>query len=201
MGKTTGISDHHRRSIRMAGYDYGSEGGYFVTIVTYDRKFLFGKIYDGEMVLNNFGRIVKGEWFRTQQIRPNIELFEDEFVVMPNHIHGIIWIVKQKFGLTHSEYLNTKSFSTVGAHCMRPGAYDNTPLRSTSQTLGAILRGFKGIVTKRINDLRGTPGLPVWQRNYYEHIINSEKDYYAISEYIINNPAGWEKDSEFLSPP
>jgi len=94
MGKTTGFVNHHRRSIRLAGYNYAFEGGYFVTMVTHDRKCLFGRINKGEMVLNDFGRIAMEEWFRTKQIRPNIELFDDEFVVVPNHIHGIIWIVE-----------------------------------------------------------------------------------------------------------
>jgi putative transposase len=83
---------HHRRSIRLAEYDYSSEGGYFITIVTQDRECLFGEVIDGEMHLNNFGKIVWEEWYRTAKLRPNIVLIEDEFVVMPNHIHGIIWI-------------------------------------------------------------------------------------------------------------
>lgn len=83
---------HHRRSIRLPGYDYTSEGGHFITCVTHQRDNLCGKIIDGEMHLNNFGMIVKEEWFEIAKIRPNIELYEDEFVVMPNHIHGIIWV-------------------------------------------------------------------------------------------------------------
>jgi REP element-mobilizing transposase RayT len=83
---------HHRRSIRLADYDYASEGGYFITIVTQGRINLFGEIVDGVMKLNEYGQIVYKEWFRTAIMRPNIELFEEEFVVMPNHIHGIIWI-------------------------------------------------------------------------------------------------------------
>jgi hypothetical protein len=83
---------HHRRSIRLAGYDYTSEGGYFITCVTQGRVNLFGEVVNGVMKLNDYGEIVKEEWFKTARLRPNIELDEDEFVVMPNHIHGIIWI-------------------------------------------------------------------------------------------------------------
>jgi REP element-mobilizing transposase RayT len=83
---------HHRRSIRLKGYDYTSEGGYFITLVAHERQSIFGEIIDGEMRLNDFGIIAREEWFRTAQMRPYVELFEDEIVVMPNHVHGIIWI-------------------------------------------------------------------------------------------------------------
>ncbi|MHB8086671.1 MAG: transposase [Anaerolineaceae bacterium] len=85
---------HHRRSIRLADYDYSAEGGYYITIVTQGRVCLFGEVIDGEMHLNDFGKIVWEEWFRTAKLRQNVELMEDEFVVMPNHIHGIIWIIE-----------------------------------------------------------------------------------------------------------
>jgi putative transposase len=81
---------HHRRSIRLADYDYSAEGGYYITIVTQGKACLFGEVTDGEMKINDFGKIVYEEWFRTAKLRPNVELLEDEFVVMPNHIHGII---------------------------------------------------------------------------------------------------------------
>ena len=89
-----GTKPHHRRSIRLKGYDYTQPGAYFVTIVTHNRTHLFGQVVNGEMVQNVFGKIVEEEWFRTAQVRPYVELFEHEFVVMPNHIHGIIWIVE-----------------------------------------------------------------------------------------------------------
>jgi REP element-mobilizing transposase RayT len=89
------LRPHHRRSIRLKGYDYTSEGGYFITLVTHERHSLFGEVIDGEMHLNALGIIARDEWFRTAQIRPYVELFQDEFVVMPNHIHGIIWITNQ----------------------------------------------------------------------------------------------------------
>jgi putative transposase len=91
---------HHRRSIRLRGYDYTRAGGYYITIVTFQRQHLFGEVIDGEMVLNALGQIAKNEWFRTAELRPYIALFEDEFITMPNHIHGIIWIVKEHGGTT-----------------------------------------------------------------------------------------------------
>ncbi len=171
---------HHRRSIRLPGYDYTQPGAYFVTICTHNREPLFGRVVNGEMVLNAWGRIVWEEWFRTAQVRPYVELFEDEFVVMPNHIHGIIWIVRD----------------TVGAQrrCAptKPGGV--TPNNVAPGSLGAIVRAFKSAVTKRINALRGTPGARVWQRNYYEHIIRNERALNAIRRYIAENPQRWHLD-------
>jgi putative transposase len=184
---TNSTHNHHRRSIRFQGYDYASEGGYFVTIVTYKRQNLFGDVVDGELRLNEFGRIVMKEWFKTDNIRDDIELIEDEFVVMPNHIHGIIWIIGDK-------HQNLGDSSIIESPNV--GAYRDTPLQSPSQTIGAMMRGFKGAVTTRINTHRHVKGQPVWQRNYYEHIIRDDKDYQAIAEYIDLNPVSWENDIE-----
>jgi len=84
---------HHRRSIRLPGYDYTQPGAYFITIVTHERMPSFGEIVDGEMRLNEYGQIVPAEWFQTAVVRPYVVLHPDEFVVMPNHVHGIVWIV------------------------------------------------------------------------------------------------------------
>ncbi len=89
---------HRRKSIRLKEWDYTEPGAYFVTICTHNREPLFGQVVDGEIVLNEYGQIVWEEWFRTATVRPNVELFEDEFVVMPNHVHGIIWIVDDTVG-------------------------------------------------------------------------------------------------------
>lgn len=84
---------HHRRSIRLKGYDYTQPGAYFITICTHERAHLFGAVVEGEMRLNEWGEIVREEWFKTAQIRPYVTLYPDEFVLMPNHVHGIVWIV------------------------------------------------------------------------------------------------------------
>lgn len=161
-------------------------GTYFVTIVAHHRERLFGQIVDDEMLLNDFGRIVCEEWLKTAQIRAGVELIENEYVVMPNHFHGIINIV-------NSDGRGDQPDETVGA-------YGHTPLRnsfqSPSQTLGAIVRGFKSAVTTRINVSRNTPGAPVWQRNYYEHIITTDREYETIAAYIANNPSNWINDNE-----
>ncbi len=180
----TGKVLHNRHSIRLGGYDYASEGGYFVTIVTHLRKCLFGSIVNDEIRLNQFGNLVKKEWFHTAKLRPNIELLPDEFVVMPNHIHGIIWI--------------------NDLHCR--GSLQRTPTierfqKPVSNSIPTIIRLFKSTMTKQINLIRQTPYEPVWQPNYYEHIISSEKDYENIANYIDSNPLTWQTDKEYLEVP
>ncbi|MCD6169906.1 MAG: transposase [Candidatus Latescibacteria bacterium] len=170
---------HHRRSIRLKEYDYTQPGAYFVTICTYDRRYLFGRVVDGAMRLNLFGKIVRDEWFKTSQVRQNVVLYPHEFVVMPNHIHGIVRIVD----------------NIVGAQrrCAPTCRINVTP-----GSLGAIVRAFKSAAARRINQIRNTFGQPVWQRNYYEHIIRNEGELNRIRGYIVNNPPRWHLDRENL---
>ena len=178
---------HHRRSIRLRGYDYSQPGAYFITICTHDRDCLFGDVIDGVMDLTPYGRIVSDEWHRTEMVRSNVVL--DAFVVMPNHVHGIIWIVE--FNDDHGDGLQRRRGVLQYAPTPTTGP---SGLQSPSQTVGAIVRGFKGAVTKRINHHRGTPGVPVWQRGYYEHIIRNERALNRIRRYIIENPLHWPND-------
>ena len=191
---------HHRRSIRLKDYGYNSEGGYFITLVTHARQSLFGEVIDGEMHLNALGIIARDEWFRTAQIRPYVELFEDEIVVMPNHIHGIIWIT-DLVGAYCNTPLPTPSgntpLPTPSGNTPLPTPPGNTPLtkttfRSPATGIGAIIRGYKSAVTKCINEIRDSASTPVWQRNYYEHIISSDREYESIVEYIDANPRTWQ---------
>ena len=164
---------HHRRSIRMKDYDYAQSGMYFVTICCQHWICRFGKIENGEMILNEWGQIAYNEWMKTPDIRSNIQL--DAFAVMPNHIHGIIIItdVGGCRGVSHTPHDEMRQYNNLGV-C-------DTPLRSPSNTVGASVRGYKSAVTKQI-------GYSVWQRNYYEHIIRNEKSHQHIANYIINNP-------------
>lgn len=163
---------HNRRSIRLQGYDYSQNGAYFVTICAQNRECLFGEIKSGKMLLNKYGLIVHNEWGRTGEIRGNITL--DEFVVMPNHIHGIIIINGR--GTMH----RAPTVERFG--------------KPTSNTIPTIIRGYKSSVTTQINISRSSPSQQVWQRNYYEHIIRNDEDLNRIREYVINNPKNWEKD-------
>ena len=167
---------HRRRSIRLKEWDYTQPGAYFVTICSHTRAPLFGRVVDGDMVLNEYGEIVRACWREIPDHFPHVEL--DAFVVMPNHIHGIIVIVDHIVGATHASPLP-----------------ENVPPRGpASGSLGAIVGSFKSTVTKRINIGRGTPGAPVWQRNYYEHIIRNDRALNAIRHYITENPLRWHLD-------
>ena len=170
---------YNRRSIRLKEYDYSQCGYYYVTICIHNRECNLGKVVNGKIQLSKIGEIVKNEWLNTKQIRKNIDL--DEWVVMPNHIHGIIVINDVLFH--------------VGAHCNAPLQTNNkNQFGPQSNNLGAIIRGFKGVTTKRIHSI-GSCGF-LWQRNYYEHVIRNEIELNWIREYIINNPLQWELDED-----
>jgi putative transposase len=181
---------YHRRSIRLKEYDYTQPGAYFITIITHERMPLFGEIVDDAVRWNDYGQIVRDEWFQTTVVRPYVVLHPDEFVVMPNHVHGIIWIVGDgdvDIVGAQRRCAPTTTGRTVG------GA---TPTNVIPGSLGAIIRSFKSITTKRINALRDTPGAPVWQRNYYEHVVRNERELAHIREYIQTNPLRWALDWE-----
>ena len=169
---------HHRRSIRLKGYDYSQAGLYFITICCENRICRFGKIENGEMILNEFGNIAHNEWMKTPELRPQIEL--DAFIVMPNHIHGILKINEIRRGELHSPDNETPDNemgnNEMGNNEMPDNEMDdnkqgdnkqgvcNTPLRSPSNAVGAIIRGYKSSVTKQM----GLMGFDekLWQRNY-----------------------------------
>jgi REP element-mobilizing transposase RayT len=156
---------HHRRSIRIKGYDYAKDGAYFVTICTWQRQSLLGAIANDKMQLSDYGQITQFYWDNLLKHHAHLEL--DEFVIMPNHMHGILVLTDDKASCS----VSTK----------RHG-------------LPEILRGFKTFSARRINKLRCTTGVSVWQRGYYEHIIRNEKSLRAIREYIVKNPLSWEHD-------
>ncbi|MBW7996547.1 MAG: transposase [Candidatus Glassbacteria bacterium] len=168
-----------RRSIRLKDYDYASPGAYFVTVCTHVRKRVFGEIVDGRMSLNEFGLIVVEEWKKTPAIREEVGI--DTFAVMPNHLHGIVIIEEL----------------VEGANCrgVRPDARI-TVTGPAPKSLGSLINGFKAAVTRQVNFLRHTPGAPLWQRGFYEHVIRDNDSINLIREYIINNPARWSIDRE-----
>jgi len=185
---------YHRRSIRIKEYDYSQEGLYFITICTYNHKRLFGSIENGEMVLGEYGKIVHNECLRTGEMRKNITL--NEFVIMPNHMHGIIEI-------NDSIRRGTMLRALVHHGANNVGTYQRAPTvelfgKLSSNTIPSIVRGFKSTVTKQINSIRKISGHPVWQRSYYEHIIRNEKSYNQVSEYIRYNPEKWLKDKYYM---
>jgi len=175
---------YHRRSIRLKGYDYSQAGAYYVTMCTQNRECLFGEIVNGKMRLNEYGQIVQQCWMEIPQHYQNVQL--DEYVVMPNHVHGIIII-------------NESDISTVGAIHELPLRHELPHSREQRRNmlLPKIIGRFKMNVAKPINRIRQTPGISVWQRNYYEHIIRNENELNRIRHYIINNPLHWKTDDNF----
>lgn len=209
----------NRRSIRLKGYDYSQNGLYFITICTYKRKLLFGNIHSHEMFLNEFGQVVYDCWLETEQIRSNIIL--GDFVVMPNHMHAVFSIDNDSNatnsrdiisenkicgdticgGVLHTPNTNIPKILSDGVCNMETTdicnrGVCNTPLQSPSQTVGAIVRGYKSAVTKRIHELGYDR--PVWQRNYHEHIIRDGRSLRNISQYIIENPTRWKYDCHYI---
>jgi putative transposase len=179
---------HHRRSVRLQGHDYAQPGAYFVTICTRDRECLFGHAVNGEMHSNDAGEIARRCWEDIPHHLPLVEL--DAFVVMPNHVHGMVVIREPCRG----------EASAVTIHVAKaPSKPDASPLRqrpngTQPRSLSAIVQNFKSISTRKMNTARGAPGTPVWQRGYYEHIVRTEGELMAIRDYILGNPARWDED-------
>ena len=201
---------HNRRSIRFKGYDYTQAGLYFITICCQNRACLFGEIENGKMMLNDAGAIANDCWLNIPNHFPNAILHE--YVIMPNHVHGIIELVGAN---NHSPVSELHSPETVGANQYSPKtalhspetnqhspknvpvigdnrAKNVSPLRSPSKTVGSVVRGFKIGVTKWMR--QNTDTFYIWQRNYWEHIIRDDISYENISQYIINNPTKWNND-------
>jgi putative transposase len=156
---------HHRRSIRLPTYDYAQAGAYFVTIVCRDRLLL---LEDPRL-----REVVEETWLWLADQYEFVQL--DEYVIMPNHLHGIIVIDDAR---------------SRGASRSAPTGV------ARRKPLGRLVGAFKTVSTKRINEIRGTLGVPVWQRNYYERVIRNDEELNRVRQYIIDNPAHWEEDSE-----
>jgi REP element-mobilizing transposase RayT len=174
---------HHRRSIRLKGYDYTQAGAYFITMVTQKRQCLFGEIGpEAEILLNQNGLIAWSEWERLPERFPFIEL--GAFVVMPNHVHGIIIIRPDGARGDCPRAPTAEKFSQ--------------PVRGSIPT---IVRSYKSSVTQRIaSTTKGNPEI-VWQRNYYERVVRCEAELDRISRYILANPIHWRQDDEYPDKP
>ena len=179
---------HNRKSIRLKGFDYSSAGAYFVTVCTQDRLCLFGEIADENMILNDVGQMIHAQWLEMAKRFEIIAL--DQSVVMPNHVHGILFL------------------KCRGESCIRPddkpktsiqGEHEVRPYGTLDDSLGRILQAFKSITTNayiRDGKQRDWPSFPgkLWQRNYFERVIRNEKELNRIRDYIINNPLKWHED-------
>ena len=186
---TTDPRRHHRRSIRLKGYDYRRNGAYFVTACTQHRERLFGEIAQGEMVLNQFGQIVEACWHDLPLHYPNIRL--DSFVVMPDHVHAIVFIDNALFPKAVES--DRADVAVVAVAAVAAGFKPATTATTVPKRhgLSEFVRALKTFSARRINELRHTPGVTVWQRDYWEHIIRNQKALRNIRTYILNNPARW----------
>jgi REP element-mobilizing transposase RayT len=177
-------SKHSRRSVRIKGYDYSSPGAYFVTLCVNRRKCTLGRIAVNEIRLSSIGRNVKQYWEGIPDHFPQVLL--DEFIVMPNHMHGIIIITDTPCRGTACRAPTTDKFG-----------------KPTRGSLSTIIRSFKSTVTKHVNKQK-SKGMArrshaensFWQRNYYEHVVRGENDLNRIRQYILNNPFCWKDDEE-----
>lgn len=214
---------HHRRSIRLKGYDYAQAGAYFVTICQADRECLFGRVVDGAMRLNQYGAIVQRCWDDLPRHYPHVEL--DAFVVMPNHVHAIIVLTDAAAvgaGFAHGAVGAgfARGTVTVGAGFSAKEEYSDltnpsrqptisdlgiqkpaptpptAPATPSRHGLPEIVRGFKTWSARRVNALRHATGDALWQRNYYEHIIRNDRELNAIRQYIASNPSQWATDRD-----
>ncbi|MDX2244986.1 MAG: transposase [Leptolyngbyaceae cyanobacterium bins.302] len=180
-------NQHHRRSIRLKGYDYASSGAYFITICSHQRQCLFGEIVDGEMQLSKFGEIVRSYWLNLPKYHPRLQL--DAFVVMPNHIHGILVLSDIPVGAG----LDNQLVDLTNKSSAKPAPTNPTePINHPG--IPEIIRRFKTFSARRINQRRKMVGTPVWQRNYYDRIIRNDEALQAIRQYVHNNPLSWQED-------
>jgi REP element-mobilizing transposase RayT len=202
---------HHRRSLRLRDYDYRGAGAYFVTLCSFQRECLFGQVEDGEMVVNEAGRMVRDLWEVLPERFQTVQT--EDHVVMPNHFHGIIMILDGK-----GDLLNAPKPGVVvrrGEPCVRPGFrkaddmgkgnqrqkgdHEDRPYGTEDNSLGRVVLAFKSLTTHAY--IRGVnfqewPPFPgrLWQRNYYDRVIRTEKELANIRQYIADNPAKWEMD-------
>lgn len=204
------MDNKNRKSIRIKGYDYNQNGAYFVTICTHNKQCLFGQVESGKMVLNKLGLLVEDAW---REISKHYEsVLIDEFVIMPNHVHGIIWLQdrREQLGVINHAPIQIAHEIDVGArlgvinHAPTPMSYDANvgaqfiapKTHKTQPTLGEVVRAFKARASQASKTALPVDSKALWQRNYYEHVVRGEPDLQAVREYINNNPQQWHLDRE-----
>lgn len=188
---------HHRRSIRLRDYDYSQPGAYYVTICTQGRKSLFGEVSDGILKPNGLGRVIEHHWLDLPNHHRGIAL--DEYVIMPNHIHGIIVIGEPMGEIVGMPAVGEAGLAPTlvgvvgeGEAGLAPTA-DTHPMRKA--TLATIIGSFKSACTRAVHQQFERP-VALWQRSYYEHVIRSSTALARIQQYITDNPAKWAFDRD-----
>lgn len=176
-------------SARLENWNYGSPGLYFITVCTKNRAHYFGEISNDQMILNELGFFVQSEWIKSPEIRPDMNLELGEFLVMPNHFHGIMIIGENEF--------NRVDDGRAAMHLVSTSNAPPTPANKfspQSKNLGSIMRGFKSSVTTHSKILNVEFD---WQARFHDHIICSHDEFVRISNYILNNPNNWKDDKFF----
>ena len=180
---------------RLKGWDYSNPGRYFITICTYNKDHLFGEIKGGIMELSDFGQIALQEWWKSFEMRS--ELFCDAFVIMPNHLHGLVRINEIiGDGLPVGTHVDDDDVGTHGLaslhHHQQQQQQNHGVAYRSPKSVSSFVAGFKSSATKKINESRQLPKNPVWQSRFHDHIIRHE-----IEFHIINNPENWKEDCFF----
>lgn len=175
------LAQRHGRPPRLPGYDYAAQGVYFLTLCTWERRQVFGRCANGKVQLSDWGLIAEDEWLTTPLMRPYVHL--DSYVIMPDHLHGlIVW--------DHNpvENVGPQGVTRVGPQCVagRPPV-----LHRPAASVGSFVARFKAACTKRINALRSAREPPVWQQNYYEHIVRNQRSLDRLRRYVAENPMRW----------
>ena len=186
-----------RKSHRLWGFDYTQSGAYFITLCVQHHECLFGEIHDGEVRLNGFGKIVRECWNDLPNHYPMVEL--GSFVVMPNHVHAIVILWNNREKPEPPIAVNSVSgieLSNVGAGLKPAPTFVPSMKPFKRHGLSEIVRALKTFSARRINILRGTLGVSVWQRDYHDRIIRRDTSMFRIQRYIAMNPSNWERDRE-----
>jgi len=203
---------YRTESARLTGWDYSAPGYYFLTVCTHDRSNLFGEIINDKMARNNFGQIVYEEWGKSFEIRR--ELVRDEFVVMPNHFHGIVRLIDigdqivvatvpvlappifpvETSGRTSLQRTLQRDQRDKNRERRPDQPEQRTDKQIRPKSISSFMAGVKSVITKRINETRNTPSAPVLQPRFHDHIVRNEQELFRIRQYIKDNPANWAKD-------
>jgi REP element-mobilizing transposase RayT len=189
------FQDYYRIPSARAGWlDYSSPGKYFITICTAYHECIFGRIENDEMKLSEQGIIAWEEWSKSFEIRS--ELICDAFVIMPNHLHAVLWIVEMD-----GNRKNDIELRLTGSQKIKMG-YEKSQINygvayRPPKSISSFVGGFKSAATSRINELKQFHGISVWQARFHDHIIRDEAEYFRIVRYIKSNPQNWKEDKYY----
>ncbi len=191
---------HNRRSIRLQNYDYTKEGAYYITICTSDKRLLFGTVNHESLLLNRLGQIAEQCWLEIPDHSTKVTI--DYYILMPNHFHGILFIAEPPTDsnvLIHSNTVRALHVGDSDFNGTAPCADGVRVPYVIPRSLGSIVRSYKSAVSRLAHGLPEFKTTPIWQRNYYEHVIRDEDDLYVKRNYILNNPLQWELDEFYCT--